>query len=122
MLDSAINLLGLAIAVATIIGVYIVYFVFKTFRDDKSFGVSHVPEVQSLEQEGWDVVFSDQNDDYGLLAQVYKFKSEKKYRVILSVTESPQNVMVDEELSSYSEAEDWAKDWLNSYNADASQE
>ena len=50
MLDSAINLLGLAIAVATIIGVYIVYFVFKTFRDDKSFGVSHVPEVQSLEQ------------------------------------------------------------------------
>ena len=88
--------------------------------DDTSFGVSDIPEVDAIKREGWELVHTDEDDDYGMLAQVYKSKLAEKYRVILSSTTDGGNVQWDEEMDSYSEAEDWVRDWLSSYNEDAS--
>lgn len=119
MLDGLLYLLGLGIALAAIIGIWVLYATYKIVGDDQSLGVSNIPKIDSMEQEGWELVYTDQHDDYAMLAQVYKLKSEEKYRALLSVTTYPQNVMVDEELDSYLEAKDWAQDWLNSYDEDA---
>ena len=120
MSDSLLNILGLGAALAAIFGVWIVYTVYKLMFDDPSFEFPDIPEIDSIEQEGWELVYTDEDSDYGMLAQVYKSKLEKKYRVILSNTEFGGGVQWDEVLDSYSEAEGWAKDWLNSYNEDAS--
>ena len=120
MLDSLFSLLGLGIALAAIFGIWGLYVIYKVMVDDTSLGVSDIPEVDTINQEGWDLVYTDEDSDYGMLAQVYESKLAEKYRVILSSTTDGGSVQWDEEMDSYSEAVDWARDWLSSYNEDAS--
>ena len=120
MLDSLFSLLGLGIALASIFGIWGLYVIYKVMVDDTSLGVSDIPEVDTIKREGWELVYTDEDNDYGMLAQVYESKLAAKYRVILSSTTDGGNVQWDEEMDSYSEAVDWARDWLSSYNEDAS--
>ena len=119
MLDSLLNILGLGTVLAAMFGMWALYTLYKLMFDHP-IEFPDIPATDSIEQEGWELVYTDENDDYCMLAQVYKSKLEEKYRVILSSTEDGGGVQWDEVLDSYSEAEDWAKDWLNSYNEDAS--
>ena len=119
-MDILLSLLGLGIVLAAIFVIWGLYVVYKVMVDDTSLGVSDIPEVDTINQEGWDLVYTDEDSDYGMLAQVYESKLAEKYRVILSSTTDGGSVQWDEEMASYSEAVDWARDWLSSYNEDAS--
>ena len=66
-------------------------------------------DEDSMAEEGWELTYTAE-ENYSYLSEVYKSKTESRYRVILSHTHPPQ-VEEDYHFDSYEEAVEMADDW-----------
>ena len=68
-----------------------------------------------MAEEGWELAYSVEDNDYHVLGQVFYMESRSKYRVILSDTSYSGGVSFDEECKSYEEAKEIADEYINGY-------
>jgi len=88
----------------------------KTIKDDPHFfEFPDLPDVGDMAEEGWELAYSVEDNDYHVLGQVFYMESRSKYRVILSDTSYSGGVSFDEECKSYEEAKEIADEYINGY-------
>ena len=127
MFDAIIGLLG-AILGLLVYGILIVVIfggllllamAFKMTVDDPAIGQkSDIPEVDSMAKEGWILIYTAEDNDYFMLAQVYESDSVQDYRAILSTTSNPPTIQSDGEYESLDQAKMAANDWAYTYTRD----
>ena len=124
MFDAIIGLLG-AILGFLVYGILIVVIfggllllamAFKMTVDDPAIGQeSDIPEVNSMGEEGWILVYTAEDTNHFMLSQVYESESGAGFRAILSETSNPPSIESDLEYSSRDQAKAAADDWANAY-------
>ena len=67
-------------------------------------------DEDSMAEEGWELIYTAE-ENYSYLSEVYKSKTESRYRVILSHTDNPPRLEEDYHFDSYEEAIKMADDW-----------
>jgi len=88
----------------------------KMIVDDPDFfQFPDLPDVEALSEEGWELIYSAEDNDYSMLGQVFCMSNPSKYRVILSDTSHSGGVEEDIECDSYEEAKEIADEWAYAY-------
>ena len=120
ILGTILALVGFGLLLWLIFGFILpVLVVGKMIVDDPDFfEFPNLPDVEAMSQEGWELTYSAEDNDYAILGQVFYMKSRSKYRVILSDTSHAGGVSFDEECNSYEEAKEIADEWANGYLED----
>ena len=120
MLDTILALAGFGLLLWLIFGFILpVLVVGKMIVDDPDFfEFPNLPDVKAMSEEGWELTYSAEDNDYFILGQVFFMKSRSKYRVILSDTSYAGGVSFDEECNSYEEAKEIADECANGYLED----
>lgn len=115
-MDSVLTLLGYGLVIVMVFGVLLFAMAFKMTVDDPTIGQeSDIPEVDSMAEEGWKLIYTAEDNDHFMLAQVYESDSGVGYRTILSETSSPPNIESDLEYESLDQAKSVADEWANAY-------
>lgn len=118
-MDSILALLGYGLVFVIVSGILLFVIAFKRTVDDPAIGEeSDMPEIDSVAMQGWSLIYTAENNDYFMLAQVFKSDTGKTYRTILSETSSPPSIEDDSEYDSLDDAKEAADDWVNSYSSD----
>ena len=90
---------------------WVIYAAFHIVLKDPNFGLSgDVPDPDSMAEEGWELIYTAE-ENYSYLSEVYKSKTESRYRVILSHRDNPPRLEEDYHFDSYEEAIKMADDW-----------
>ena len=127
MFDAIIGLLGAILGfllygiliVVIFGGLLLLVMAFKMTVDDPAIGQeSDIPEVDSMAEEGWVLIYTAEDNDYFMLAQVYESDSVQDYRAILSTTSNPPTIQSDGEYESLDQAKVAADDWAYTYRTD----
>lgn len=118
-MDSILALLGYGLVIVIVFGVLLFAMAFKITVDDPTIGQeSDIPEVDSMAEEGWVLIYTAEDNDYFMLAQVYESDSGQDYRAILSTTSNPPTIQSDGEYESLDQAKVAADDWAYTYRTD----
>ena len=122
-MDSVLTLLGygfvIVIVIVIVFGVLLFAMAFKITVDDPTIGQeSDIPEVDSMAEEGWVLIYTAEDNDYFMLAQVYESDSGLDFRAILSTTSNPPTIQSDGEYESLDQAKVAADDWAYTYRTD----
>ena len=115
-MDTILTLLVLGLVFVLIFGILMFVIALKRTVVDPAIGEeSEIPEIDSMAMQGWSLIYTAENNDYFMLAQVFKSDTGKTYRTILSETSSPPSIEDDSEYDSLDDAKKAADDWVNSY-------
>ena len=118
-MDSILALLGYGLVIVIVFGVLLFAMAFKITVDDPTIGQeSDIPEVDSMAEEGWALIYTAEDNDYFMLAQVYESDSGQDFRAILSTTSNPPTIQSDGEYESLDQAKVAADDWAYTYRTD----
>ena len=118
-MDSALTLLGYGFVIVIVFGVLLLAMAFKMTVDDPAIGQeSDIPEVDTMAENGWKLVYTAEDTDHCMLSQVYEPESGAGLRAILSETSNPPSIESDLEYSSLDQAKAAADDWANAYRVE----
>lgn len=117
ILDIGLSLLGFGIIFGVLVFIcFPALVVVKAIKDDPHFlDFPELPDVDDMAEEGWELAYSVEDNDYDVLGQVFYMESRSKYRVILSDTSYSGGVSFDEECNTYEEAKAIADEYFNGY-------
>lgn len=113
---SVLALLGYGLVIVIVFGVLLFAMAFKMTVDDPAIRQeSDIPEVNSMGEEGWKLVYMAEDTDHFTLSQVYESELGAGFRAILSETSNPSSIESDLEYSSLDQAKAAADDWASAY-------
>ena len=111
-------LLGLAVLGAIL---YIIMFaigvvgIFIEMRNDPDYiQIPDLPDIEALSEEGWELMYSAEDNDHFMLGQVFHSEKSSTYKVIVS--DSANGGISDEmECDSFEVAKELADEWAYAY-------
>lgn len=117
-MDTILNFLGYGLILILIFGIILFFIVWKMMDDVPLGEDSDISDIDSMAAEGWSLVYTAEDHDYFMLAQVFQSDTVNTYRTILTNTTNPQSVEDDSEYDSLDEAREAADSWVNAYISD----
>lgn len=115
-MDTILNFLGYGLILVLIYFIIIFVSAWKIVIDDLPLGEdSDIADIDSMAAEGWNLIYTAEDHDYYMLAQVFQSDKCNTYRTILTNTAGQNSIEDDSEYDSLDDAKEAADAWVEYY-------